>query len=129
MKTGKAQLLSIILIILFVTSIIATFNLVYTDFVIGDVCPKLIGIPACQIILLCFTIPFIAHIFKWKSIYYFTPLLVAFCIALYGTTMQLLGPISCPTTENNIPMCFISLGIFTTLITIKLITKSTHNEK
>lgn len=115
------QGLSVVISVIFVVSILATSNLVYTDFIEGDVCPKLLTMPACQIILVCFLIPFLAHIFKWKTIYYFLGTGLAFTIALYGTIMQVLNYVSCPKTESNVPMCFISLGIFTTLIVSKKI--------
>jgi len=124
-----SKIISIVLSVLFVVSIIATFQLVYTDYSVGNVCPKLLGIPACYIILICFLIPFLVHLFKGKTIYYFSGTGLAFTIALYGTVMQVLNYVSCPKTDNNIPMCFISLGIFTTLIILKLMINKTKYEK
>jgi len=123
------KIISIGLSVLFVVSIIATSQLVYTDFTVGNICPKLIGIPACYIILMCFAIPFLVHIFKGNSVYYFLGTGLAFTIAFYGTVMQVLNYVSCPKTSQNIPMCFISLGFFTTLIVLKLTINKTKYEK
>jgi predicted membrane channel-forming protein YqfA (hemolysin III family) len=87
------------------------------------------NIPACYIILWCFVIPFIVYLLKGKSIYYFLGTGLAFSIALYGTILQILNEISCPKTSSNIPMCFISLGLFTLLIILKLIINKTQYEK
>jgi quinol-cytochrome oxidoreductase complex cytochrome b subunit len=125
----KYKILSVILSTLFIVSIVATLQLVYTDYTIGNVCPKLLGVPACYIILLCFIIPFLVHHLKGNSTYYFLGTGLAFLIALYGSAMQVLSYISCPKTNNNIPMCFISLGIFTSLIILKILIKKNKHEK
>ena len=128
-KITTSQKLSILLLVIFVFSILATLNLVYTDFIEGNICPKIANIPACQIILVCFITPFLVHIFKWKPIYYFIGTGLAFSIALYGTIMQVLNYVSCPKTSSDVPMCFISLGIFSALITIKITLNKLNYEK
>ncbi|WP_299778884.1 hypothetical protein [uncultured Formosa sp.] len=50
---------------------------------------------------------------------YFIGTAIAFLIAFYGTIMQVSEIIECPKTSTGIPMCFISLSIFTTLIITK----------
>jgi hypothetical protein len=115
------KVLPIILILIFVLSILGASSLVYNEFVNHSVCPKILTIPACYIIMGCFIIPLLGHLLKWNNSIYFIGTGLAFSIALYGTIMQLLEIIQCPKTSSGIPMCFISLSIFTSLILLKII--------
>ncbi len=112
--------LNIILIMVFSLSILGASNLVYNEFINNSICPKILNIPACYIIMLCFIIPLFGHILKWSNYLYFIGTGLAFSIAFYGTIMQILEIIQCPKTSTGIPMCFISLSIFTTLIILKI---------
>lgn len=105
--------------LLFVIGIFGAGSLILTEIRTGDGCPKLGVVPACAIILVCFILPFISHILKkWNLIYFlFTGL--AALIALVATVMQFMGNAECPKTDSGIPMCYLSLLIFTTLIILK----------
>lgn len=118
---GLKKALNIILIMVFALSILGASSLVYNEFINHSICPKLLDIPACYIIMLCFIIPLFSHLLKWNNYIYFTGTGLAFSIAFYGTIMQVLELIQCPKTSAGIPMCFISLGIFISLIVLKLI--------
>jgi len=113
------KVLNIIIILIFVASVLSASSLVYNEYINNSVCPKILNIPACYIIMLCFVIPLIGHLLKWKNKIYFIGTGVAFSIAFYGTIMQILEIIQCPKTSTKIPMCFISLSIFTSLIILK----------
>ncbi|MEO9512196.1 MAG: hypothetical protein ABJN84_13455 [Flavobacteriaceae bacterium] len=115
--------------LLFVIGIFGAGNLVLTEIRTGDGCPKFGVVPACAIILLCFILPFISHILKkWNAIYFlFTGL--AALIALIASVMQLLGNAECPKTDSGIPMCYLSLLIFITLITLKKLHLNHANNK
>tara|TARA_B100000809_G_C15105306_1_gene518493 strand:- start:19 stop:390 length:372 start_codon:yes stop_codon:yes gene_type:complete len=110
-----------VIIVIFIVGIIGTLPLVYEDIMVGDVCPKLIGIPACYVILACFVIPFVAHVLKLNSKIYFTGVLLALLIAIYGSIRQLLNLGNCPKTDQLIPMCFISFVFFLMLFILKLV--------
>lgn len=115
--------------LLFVVGIYGTVGLVFTEITVGNGCPKINAIPACIIILICFILPFISHILKkWNFIYFFFTG-VAALIAFYATTMQLTGNAECPKTEGGMPMCYLSLLIFTTLIILKSIELNYVNNK
>ena len=114
-------MLKYILHIVFIFGIWGSGSLAHKDFTQGDICPKILGIPACYIILACFIIPFIIHLFRQKSAIYFAGTGLAWSIATYGSIMQILGIIECPKTDGGTPMCFISFAIFTTLILLKTI--------
>ncbi len=113
------QVLHTLLILLFILSIFGASPLVYNEYVNTSICPKILDIPACYIIMLCFIIPLIAHLLKLSNYMYFIGTAIAFLIAFYGTIMQVSEIIECPKTSTGIPMCFISLSIFTTLIITK----------
>ncbi|WP_282071390.1 hypothetical protein [Polaribacter atrinae] len=114
------KVLHIILILIFVLSILGASSLVYDEFINESICPKIFNIPACYIIMGCFIMPLLGHLLKWNNYIYFIGTGLAFSIALYGTTSQLLEIVQCPKTSTGIPMCFISLSIFTSLIFLKI---------
>jgi len=114
------NVLNSILILLFVLSILGASSLVYNEFVHHSICPKILNIPACYIIMGCFIIPLLGHLLKWNNFIYFIGTGLAFSIALFGTITQLLETVQCPKTSTGIPMCFISLSIFTSLIILKI---------
>ena len=115
------RILSGLLIIVFAIGIFGAGNLVYTEFMQSNVCPKLLGIPACYIILACFIIPFIVHVFKLNHAVYFGVTGLAFVIALIASIMEITGLGECPKTASGTPMCYYSLLIFTSLIVLKIL--------
>lgn len=100
-------------------------KLSYRQLSSGSICPEIIGIPACYIILACFVVPFIAQLFDLSNALFFAGVLLAWSIAAYGSALQIQGVAECPKTEGGIPMCYISLGIFTSLILLKIIQRAT----
>ena len=94
-------------------------SLVLEELKTGDACPKIINIPMCIVILVCFAVPLISHLFKkWHRLYFIFSGF-AFLIALLATTMQLFGHAECPKTETGIPMCYFSLLLSSLIIVIK----------
>ena len=117
-KASKA----IIYIILFI-GLYGTIGLAKKEYLIGNICPKLLGIPACYIILTCFLLALISHIGylkdQWKI--YWIGILTALSLATYGTLGELFNFAECPKTDGGIPMCFISFAIFSSLALFKII--------
>ena len=122
----KNNYINILLLVVFGIGIIGGALLVYDEIQSPNTCPKLVGIPACYIILACFIIPFITHIFKGKNMLYFIFTGLAFVIALVASIMQFTGLGECPKTSSGIPMCYYSFLLFTTLITLKVILIKRH---
>ena len=122
----QTKILKVLLLIVFAIGIIGAGSLVYTEFVQHDICPKLLGIPACYIILGCFLIPLIVHLFNKNHFLYFAFTGLAFLIAFIASIMEVTGLGECPKTAGGTPMCYYSLLLFTSLIVIKdvLIRKS-----
>lgn len=116
----QTKLLNAILIIVFAIGIFGASELVYSEFTQSNICPKLLGIPACYIILACFVIPFIVHVFNRSNSIYFGLTGFAFVVALVASIMEITGLGECPKTANGTPMCYYSLLLFTGLIFIKV---------
>ncbi|WP_405396259.1 hypothetical protein [Maribacter sp. Asnod2-G09] len=115
--------------ILFLFGLFGAGSLVITEFTTGDGCPKFGAVPACLIILICFILPFISHLLKKWNLIYFLFTGIAALIALVASVMQFIGNAECPKTDPGIPMCYISLLIFTSLIILKKIQLQYHNSK
>ena len=102
-------------------AVYGSFGLSMDDWKVGNICPKILGIPACYIVLACFTIAFIAHLIpspksKW-AFFFFVGIVTL--IASTGTIGELTGTAKCPTTAGGTPMCFISLSICLSLLISK----------
>ncbi len=98
------------------------FPLVHTEWTKGNICPKILRIPACYIVMGFFLLAFIAQLipFKKSKLLFFIGIGINCSIALVGTIGQLSGLTECPKTTGGIPMCFISLGICLSLLVLKL---------
>lgn len=118
----KKSTLFFITLMIVVLAILGTYGLVADEYTNGNICPKILGIPACYIVMICFFIACIAHILSHRYAYilYFISVSIVTSIASYGTIGEIFGFANCPKTEHGIPMCFISFGICLML----LITKS-----
>ncbi|MDA8692428.1 hypothetical protein N9L92_00085 [Saprospiraceae bacterium] len=87
----------------------------------GGICPKLLGIPACYIVLVCFVLALIAHIISMpiSNVIFFISMGIVTLIASYGTAGELIGFAKCPRTDYGVPMCFISLSICLSILLSK----------
>lgn len=115
------KILSIAIITLLLIGIWGAGGLVLDEIRTGHGCPKIWIIPACAIVLICFLIPFVAHILnKWNRWYFmFTGLAVS--IASVASIMQFTGNGECPKLDNGTPMCYLSFLIFSAVIGLKII--------
>jgi len=91
------------------------------NFLIWGVCPNINIIPACYIILVSFIWLWAIHILKLRNRNFYILAAIPLLIALYGTVFQIFWWVECPKTWGGIPMCFISLSIFTGLVVCKYI--------
>lgn len=117
----KTNLVNYLLYILFIVGIYGSGKLAYHEFLKEGTCPKLVMIPACYIILACFIIPFLTLIANRGKLIYFLFTGFALTLATYATIGQLIDKVQCPKTESGIPMCYISLALFTCLFLLKII--------
>ena len=126
-----SKIFSVVIWIVALFGINGTFGLVREEFTSEDICPKIVGIPACNIILTCLILIVISqsNLLKDKNRLFFIGAGVAATIALVGTIGQLMGWLECPKTEGGIPMCFLSWGLFASLLLLKFIEiKSTSHK-
>lgn len=114
-------MLKYVIHLIFLFGIYGAGTLAYNELIYGNICPKIINVPACYIILSCLIVPFIIHLIKENNSVYFIFTGLAWSIAIYGSIMEFLGVSKCPKTDTGIPMCYISLAIFTFLILLKII--------
>ena len=100
-----------------------TYGLVIEEYAIGNICPKILNIPACYIVLGFFAGALISHLYpsKISTRFYFIFIGSVCIIAVTGTLGEIFGFASCPKTHSGIPMCFISLAICILLIVFKLL--------
>jgi len=86
-----------------------------------NVCPKIVGIPACYIVFICFLAASISHIINTplSNQLFFVFVGIPGIIALIGSIIELTGKTICPKTASKTPMCFISLGLCVTLLVLK----------
>jgi len=103
-----------------IIGLIGAGSLVLEEFKTGEGCPKIMHIPMCLVILICFLIPLIIHVLKKRNSLYFLFTGLAGSIALVASIMQYLGNAECPKTSNGTPMCYYSLLLFSSLIILKI---------
>jgi hypothetical protein len=118
MKLTKVLYITIVLILLF--AIFGSSGLVMDEWNQGHICPKILGIPACYIVLGCFIIALIAHFFPNGKWFFFIFIGIVTTIASTGTIGEITETAKCPRTSGGIPMCFISLAICLSLLTLKI---------
>ena len=103
-------------------AIYGSFNLSIRDFKKKNVCPKILSIPACYIVVLFFVLALLSHalpsIFS-NSWWYYGFIAVPFLLALSGTLTELSGKVICPRTPGGTPMCYISLAMCTSFLVLK----------
>jgi len=83
------------MVALTVIGLLGVIPLVRSELALGDVCPKIIGIPACFIILICLIfITFVSNA---------------------------IGYVECPKTSGGFPMCYLSFMIFAGIGILRLV--------
>jgi len=101
-----------------------SFNLSRVDYKKKNICPKIVGIPACYLVFLFFALTLVAHLIpnslaiNW---WYFGFLAIPFLLALSGTVTELSGKVVCPRTAGGTPMCYISLAMCSALLIMKIV--------
>ncbi len=117
------QLLNVSIWIIILTGLNGTIPLVRSEFVEGNICPRIIGIPACYIILSCLLFMCISQVkvFQDRNKLYFLGVMIALLIATIGSLGNLLGYIECPKTDQGTPMCYLSFLLFFSLLILKVI--------
>ena len=98
--------------ILLIYVMYASFELSFDDWMKKKKCPKILGIPACNIVFVSFLMAFICHFLNTliTNQVYFLFIGISGLIALVGSITELTGKTICPKTESGTPMCYFSLA-------------------
>lgn len=126
---NKNNIMNISITALLLIGITGVGSLVFNEFTNHNVCPKLAGIPACYIIMVCFILALVSQLFKLNAKLFFLSAGIPFVIAMIGSGMQFLEKVECPKTDFGMPMCYISFLLFAAIISLKIITLKTSNKQ
>lgn len=117
----KNRIITILILLVFVLGIVGVSELVWTEFSVHNVCPKIVGIPACYIIIICLIVPLTVHVLHLKTSLYFIFTGITFTIALVASILEFTGNGICPKSESGTPLCYYSFIIFLSLILLKIV--------
>ncbi len=115
----KNSLIHYLIIFVFIFGIYGAGGLVLDEYQIKHICPQILGIPACYIIMICLLVPFIAHVFDLSHKIYFAGVGIALIIATYGSVGNFFGFAKCPKSSYGTPLCYLSFLLFATLAILK----------
>ena len=117
------QIIFYLILTILLFAIYGALSLSLVEFRTPNICPKVLSIPACYIVLVAFTFVLLSHAMlpSPKQAAYYSFLTIPFFLALGGTISELSGQVVCPRTSGGIPMCYISLGLCFTLIVLKFV--------
>lgn len=117
------------ILVILIIGLFGAGGLVVEEFKTGEGCPKIMHIPMCLVILICFIVPLIAHLLKKWNVVYFLFTGLAGSIALVASIMQFAGNAECPKTASGTPMCYYSLLLFSSLFILKIYHLKPTNNK
>jgi hypothetical protein len=85
----------------------------YSQFAGLAQCPQLGMIPACYIVLACYTLILIAAVYRraMPAWVFWIGWFGVFATAMSGTALELGGTQTCPRTASGTPTCYFSLAI------------------
>ena len=115
-----------VITILLIIGLYGSGELVWNEIQTGNGCPKIWIIPACAIVMICFLVPLIVHLLKKYNTIYFVFTGLALIIAIIASFMQFNGLGQCPKLDNETPMCYLSLLLFSILIALKMFLIKTY---
>ncbi|WP_379952764.1 hypothetical protein [Dokdonia sp. R78006] len=117
-----------LIVVLLIIGLYGAGTLVIDELATGDSCPKILHIPMCIVVLVCFLVPLVAHLLKKWNVLYFLFAGLAFGIAFIASIMQYLGEAECPKTESGTPMCYYSLVLFSSIIGLRIFYLKSKND-
>lgn len=101
------------LVVLFMA--FGVYELVIEELAFGGICPKVLDIPACYILAGCLIAIVLSFLSRKLNFLFSLGASIGWSLAAMGTYYQFKGVMECPKTAGDIPMCYISLGLFTLL--------------
>jgi hypothetical protein len=125
----KQKIIYFSILIILTIGLFGAGELVLEELKTGEGCPKIMRVPMCLVILICFAVPLITHLLKKWNVLYFLFTGLAGSIALIASVMQFTGHAECPKTTSGTPMCYYSLLLFSSLIVLKIYCIKLNNQK
>lgn len=98
-----------------------SIQLVVSELIYGNYCPKLSGIPACYLVLLAYLMVLVSTVSPRKRVYVLGTVL-GLLIGIWFTSRQLLGIEQCPAFWG-IPLCYLSFAAFALLGVLGLLSR------
>jgi hypothetical protein len=117
------------ILVILIIGLFGAGGLVFEEFKTGEGCPKIMQVPMCLVVFICFVIPLVSHLLKKWNVLYFLFTGLAGSIALVASIMQFTGHAECPKTASGTPMCYYSLVLFSSLILLKIYHLKNNNLK
>lgn len=84
-------------------------------------CPDLLGIPACYLVFGCATLTMGSRLLRnpVRIVVFLLGAGPAFGLALVASALQLMGGVQCPKGPGGVPLCYLSLALFGTLLALE----------
>ncbi len=93
-----------------------------------SVCPHILFVPVCYLVLLCYVLIAAAWVHMWGAktsklanvwqYLFASSSLIVLVLAALGSTGELLGITQCPVTDSGVAKCFFSLSIITSILVL-----------
>ncbi|QRN86056.1 hypothetical protein JR334_02150 [Clostridia bacterium] len=106
-KSSKAQILISVL------GAAWSIQLVLSELIVGDYCPKVFNIPACFLVLLAYLIVLVSIVLDHKILHALGTGL-GLLLAIWFSSRQFLMIAQCPDFQG-LPLCYLSLAAFALL--------------
>ena len=100
--------------LLIATGLFGALRLSYSTFSrSGEPCPDFSGVYICYVVLIGYGIMVLAQFgtWRWKRPSFYSGWAITFIIAAVGTVLELINGETCPKSADNLPMCYVSLGL------------------
>lgn len=98
----------------------ALLMLVLKESAHGDICPPIAGIPACYILFGVVVLGWIGRFAAKLRPLYWLGITLPAVVALLASIGELANLVECPRSAGGTPMCFLSLGLFSTMFALAL---------
>ncbi len=102
--------------------VVGVGNLVFDELRQGEICPPLLGVPACYLIMICILLVLVSQlgIARDRNRLFFLGAGAAWLVAVVASVLQLAGEVECPKTSSGTPLCYLSLILFSVLWALKI---------
>ena len=117
-----------IIIVLSSVGFLVSIWLVYSNFKSPGFCPPVFSIPACYIVVLTFYLIIRSSFTRSQpsaDAQFYTGSIIGLILAIWFSYKQIAGLENCPALFS-IPLCFVSLLTFTTLLVCKYLSTQNH---